>query len=317
MDTYKNVYVTGSIAYDTIMDFPGEFKDYFHPEKLHQINISFSVKKLEKQMGGTATNIAYNIKHVTRNMKHFHVYLLGAIGKDGQEFIRFFKKNKIDTSGSIVDKHLYSSAGSVITDKKNNQIWGFYYGASEKIPHTDFNKLNKKTDLLVISANHKNSFLYIQREAIKYKISYLYDPGMALTWIKDKDLEEGVMNCRYLVGNDYEIAMILKRLKKTVNELTSCGLKIITTLGEEGVKYEEVNKVYKIDAYKVKKMVDPTGAGDAWRGGFVAGLLMDYSIRDCLKLGNVIASFAIEKYGTVNHRPSLAEINKRMKEITK
>ncbi|MDO9027387.1 MAG: PfkB family carbohydrate kinase [Candidatus Roizmanbacteria bacterium] len=319
MNTYKNVYVTGSIAYDTIMDFPGEFKDYLHPEKLHQINISFSVKKLEKQMGGTGTNIAYNIKHVTCNMKHSNVYLLGSIGKDGQEFMNFFKKNKIDVSGIVVDKHLYSSAGSVITDKKDNQIWGFYYGASEKIPHTDFGKLNKKTDLLVISANHKNSFLYFQKEAIKNKISYFYDPGMTLTWIKGKDLEEGVLNCQYLIGNDYEIAMILKRLNVSINQLIDTGIHVITTLGEEGVQYYDVgakraSPVF-VKAFKVEKMIDPTGAGDAWRGGFVAGLLMNYSIRDCLKLGNVMASFAIEKYGTVNHRPTKKEIEKRMERL--
>ena len=324
MNTYKNVYVTGSIAYDTIMNFPNQFQSYFHAEKLHQINVSFVVNKLEKQLGGTGNNIAYNIALITNSK----VKLLGSIGKDGNEFMKFFKKNKIDASGVIIDKELYTSAGSVITDIKNNQIWGFYYGAAEKIPYIDFKKINKKTDLLVISANHQNSFLYFQREAIKNKIPYFYDPGMTLTWITDKDLKEGVMNCRYLVGNDYEIAMILKRIKKSINELTNLrlpagrqGLQIITTLGEDGVKYEEVNKVskvhkvYKVDSYKVKKMVDPTGAGDAWRGGFVAGLLMSYSTKDCLKLGNVMASFAIEKYGTVNHRPTKKEIEKRMEKI--
>src|SRR3989344_1743866 len=199
MNTYKNVYVTGSIAYDTIMDFPGEFKTYFHPEKLHQINVSFVVKRLEKQLGGTGTNISYNIAIIT-NFKFLisnqtqisNVKLLGSVGKDGKEFVSFFKKNKIDVSGVILDKELYTSAGSVITDTKNNQIWGFYYGASEKIPYIDFKEINKEIDLLVISANHKNSFLYFQRRAIKHKIDYLFDPGMALTWISDKDLEEGV-----------------------------------------------------------------------------------------------------------------------------
>ncbi|MEK7177929.1 MAG: PfkB family carbohydrate kinase, partial [Patescibacteria group bacterium] len=246
------------------------------------------------------------------------VKLLGSVGKDGKEFINFFKKNKIDAAGVIVDKELYTSAGSVITDTKNNQIWGFYYGAAEKIPYTDFNNMNKETDLLVISANHKNSFLYFQRETIKNKIPYLYDPGMTLTWISDKDLKEGVMNCRYLVGNDYEIAMILKRLKKTVQEIAKYGVNVITTLGEEGVRYEENvgNKNFcsvLVKSFKVKKMIDPTGAGDAWRGGFVAGLLNGNTIKDCLKLGNVMASFAIEKYGTVNHRPTKKEIEKRMK----
>jgi len=324
MNKYKNVFITGSIAYDTIMNFPNEFQDYFHSEKLHQINVSFVVNKLEKQLGGTGTNISYNIKRANvETLKRSNVYLLGSIGKDGKDFINFFKKNKTDTSGLIVDKELYTSAGSVITDTKNNQIWGFYYGAAEKIPYIDFKIINRETDLLVISANHKNSFLYFQKEAIKNKIHYFYDPGMTLTWITDSDLKVGVMNCRYLVGNDYEIAMILKRIKKTVNELTSCGLKIITTLGEEGVRYEEKSKIQmskskkiQIPGFKVAKMVDPTGAGDAWRGGFVAGLLLNYSVKDCLKLGNVMASFAIEKYGTVNHKPSKKEIEKRMRSIT-
>ena len=320
MNNYKNVFVTGSIAYDTIMNFPNEFQDYFHPEKLHQVNVSFVVNKLERQLGGTGTNIAYNIRLSNlQTFKPSSVYLLGSVGKDGKDFQKFFKKNKIDASGVIVDKKLYTSAGSVITDTKNNQIWGFYYGASEKIPYIDFKIINKETDLLVISANHQNSFLYFQREAIKNKISYLYDPGMTLTWIKDKDLESGVMNCRYLVGNDYEMGMILKRLNLSINQLIDTGINVIITLGENGVQYYDVGAKcdlpVRVKAFKVAKMLDPTGAGDAWRGGFVAGLLMDYSIRNCLKLGNVMASFAIEKYGTVNHKPSLVQINKRMREI--
>ncbi|VVA44409.1 PfkB domain protein [Candidatus Roizmanbacteria bacterium] len=342
MNKYKNVFVTGSIAYDTIMNFPNEFQDYFHSEKLHQINVSFVVNKLEKQLGGTATNIAYNAALILNEKSK--IKLLGSIGKDGKDFINFFKKNKADTSGIIVDKVLYTSAGSVITDTKNNQIWGFYYGAAEKIPYIDFKIINRETDLLVISANHKNSFLYFQSEAIKNKVLYFYDPGMTLTWITDKDLKEGVMNCRYLVGNDYEIAMITKRLKKTVKEIAKHGVNVITTLGEKGVEYYNGvipvktgnhgnfrldslrslpstpigggnDNILLIPGFKVAKMVDPTGAGDAWRGGFVAGLLMNHSIKDCLKLGNVMASFAIEKYGTVNHKPSKKEIEKRIKQL--
>lgn len=313
MNNYKNVYITGSIAYDTIMNFPQEFQNYFHPEKLHQINVSFVVDKLEKQLGGTATNIAYNTSLIFNERQG--IKLLGSVGKDGNDFISFFKKNKIDADGVLIDKKLYTSAGSVITDTKNNQIWGFYYGAAEKIPYIDFKTINKDEDLLVISANHKNSFLYFQKEAIKNKIPYLYDPGMTLTWITDDDLKTGVMNCRYLVGNDYEIAMILKRLKITIKQLINKDINIITTLGEKGVRYEEKAKTIEVPGYQVKKMLDPTGAGDAWRGGFVAGLLMRYPVKECLNIGNVMASFAIEKYGTVNHRPTKKEIEKRMKKI--
>ena len=311
MNNYKNVYITGSIAYDTIMNFPQEFQNYFHSEKLHQINVSFVVDKLEKQLGGTATNIAYNISLIFNERQG--IKLLGSVGKDGNDFIRFFKKNKIDADGVIIDKKLYTSAGSVITDTKNNQIWGFYYGAAEKIPYIDFKTMNKYTDFLVISANHKNSFLYFQKEAIKNKIPYLYDPGMTLTWITDDDLKSGVMNCRYLVGNDYEIAMTLKRLKITIKQLINKDINIITTLGEKGVIYEEKGKTIEVPGYQVKKMLDPTGAGDAWRGGFVAGLLMSYPVKECLKMGNVLAGFAIEKYGNVNDRPTIKQINHRVK----
>jgi len=344
MNKYRNVYIIGSIAYDTIMNFPQEFQNYFHSEKLHQINVSFVVDKLEKQLGGTATNIAYNISQIINNKLQItnksqisNIKLLGSVGKDGKDFMEFFKKNKIDADGVIMDKRLYTSAGSVITDTKNNQIWGFYYGAAEKIPYIDFKTINKNTDLLVISANHKNSFLYFQKEAIKNNVHYLYDPGMTLTWINDEDLKIGVMNCKYLVGNDYEIAMITKRIKKNVREITKQGVNVITTLGENGVSYSSAvipvktgiqgnfsldsrlggnDNILLIPGYKVKKMLDPTGAGDAWRGGFVAGLLMGSSTKECLKLGNVMASFAIEKYGTVNHRPSKKEIVKRLKEIS-
>ena len=142
---------------------------------------------------------------------------------------------------------------------------------------------------------------------------------MTLTWINDTDLRGGVMNCRYLVGNDYEIAMILKRLDVSINQLIDTGINVIITLGEKGVNYYGVGakraSPVLVKAFKVIKMIDPTGAGDAWRGGFVAGLLNGNKIKDCLKLGNVMASFAIEKYGTVNHRPTKKEIEKRMGKI--
>lgn len=312
-----NVIVTGSISYDEIMDFPGKFVNYLHPEKLHQINVSFVVNKLEKQLGGTAVNIAYNIALNKVN----NVFILASIGKDGGLFMEFLKKNSIDTSGINIDRNFYTGTGKVITDKSDNQIWGFYYGANESTKKIELKKYKNKDTLLIISANHPNPFLKFQNQAIKLHIPYIYDPGMALTWIKDKDLKQGVLNSDYLIGNDYEMAMILKRLRKTINELTSDGLKIITTLGEDGVKYEEfdkvskVHKVYQVKSYKVHKVVDPTGAGDAWRGGFLAGLSKRLKLKDCLKLGNVMASFAIEKYGTVNHKPTKKQIIDRLKKL--
>lgn len=306
-ESYDSVLVVGAVAYDEIMDFPGKFVDYLNPKKLHQINVSFVVDRLEKQLGGVATNIAYNLSLLTQKK----IKILGAVGKDGEQFINFFWKNHIDTNNLIVDKKFYTSTGKAITDVSDNQIWGFYYGASRSAIKIKLKTVTNPRDLFVLSATHPAAFLRFQKDVIRLKMKYFYDPGMVLTWIKDEDLKEGVYNCRWLIGNDYEVGMILKRLRKTIKELTNDGLQIITTLGANGVIYQSKEESHKVKSYKVKKIVDPTGAGDAWRGGFLTGILDGRSILASLRIGNALASFAIEKYGTVNHHPTRKEVYKK------
>jgi len=309
---YTNIIVTGSIAYDEIMDFPGKFINYFHPDKLHQINVSFVVNKLIKQIGGTATNIAYNAQlKLSFSGLENKVRIFGAVGKDGDIFLDFFAKNKIETQGLIIDKKLYTASGKVITDIKDNQIWGFYYGASIRGKKIKLNKFTDKNSLLILSANQKDAFLSFQKQAIKNNLDYLYDPGMCLTWIKKSELKTGILNSKYLIGNDYEISQILKASGLTKKNILNKDVSLITTLGEQGVTYEDRRNKLIIKAFPVKKVADPTGAGDAWRGGFAAGLVEGLSLPDCLKTANVMASFAVEKYGTVNHSPTEKEMKKR------
>ncbi len=359
-----NIYISGSIGYDEIMDFPGHFKDYFHPEKLHQINVSFAVARLNKHVGGIATNIAYaiaqlndksqitnnksilNFKSQISNSKNT-IYPVGAVGKDGQDVLDFFKKNKISRDYIQTISELYTTTGKVITDMNDNQIWGYYYGASSKyapnfklqisnLKSSSNNKLQNNTtnDFWVLSATHEKPFSAILRHCIANKLPYLFDPGMTLTWIRDDLLKKGVLNATYLVGNDYEMAMIEKRLNMKVEEMVKKGVNVITTLGEKGVVYQGKDKLNRLDGlsgtriqsintvqkllvtpFKVKKVVDPTGAGDAWRGGFVAGLAQGLPIETCLKLGNVMGSMAVEKVGTVAYTATEEEIEKRLKKI--
>lgn len=306
---YSRLIVTGSVAYDEIMDFPGTFKDYFHPEKLHQINVSFSLSGLEKQMGGTATNIAYNA-----SLFKVPVSIRAAIGRDGQEFKEFFERNDIETKKLIVDKKLFTATGKVITDKNDNQIWGFYFGACESAEKLSFRDL-KKSDLLIISANHPKAFLNCQKQALRRKLEYIYDPGMALTWIKTKDLFAGIKSCRYLVGNDYEMSMIENRIKRKLSDIRLKDQVFITTLGPKGISCEYDRKVVKVKQFTLKNIVDPTGAGDAWRGGFMASLVKGYELIKALKFANATASFAIEKYGTVSHHPSYKAIEIRARSL--
>jgi len=264
------------------------------------------------------------------------IRLLGALGKDGADHIAFFRRNGIDTKGILVDKRVYNATGTVITDMNDNQIWGFYYGASMRGKDIRIKDFVDNNTLFVISANHPDAFLHFQKHAIEHKIDYMYDVGMALSWIKLKDLRDGVAHCKWLVGNDYEIALIEKTLKTTVKKLVQKGITVITTLGEKGVRYESKLKSQNsnvknetkngkletefiritIPAFTKKKVVDPTGAGDAWRGGFVAGVAMGLPVVSCLKLGNSVASMAVEKYGTVNYTITKKEVLRRVKLIS-
>lgn len=310
---YSKLIVTGSVAYDEIMVFPNEFKNFFQPDKLHQINVSFAVERLEKQIGGTGTNIAYNA-HLLIGDK---VQLFSAVGRDGDLFFEFLKKNKMNTSGILKDETLYTATGKVITDKLDNQIWGFYYGALEQASKIDLKKNIDSTTLIIVSANQEKAFLNFQNQAIKAGVDYIYDPGMALTWIKNNDLRSGVENAKYVVGNDYEISQLLKMLNLDKGFLKNKNIGLITTQGETGVCFQDGNTFLEVPGFKVDKVIDPTGAGDAWRAGFASGLIEGKPIIECLVQANALASFAVEKYGTVNHEPSRKELSDRISVIKK
>ncbi|MAE68817.1 hypothetical protein CL635_03360 [bacterium] len=307
---YTNVLVTGSISRDDIMKFPKKFSDYLHKDKLHKISVSFVVKSLEKQLGGTGTNISYNLKLAS----NAEVLLLAGIGKDNEDFFDFFKAQGIDTKGILVDNNLYTATGKVITDIDENQIWGFYEGAAEKAKEIDLKKFKKEGSILVISPNHPDAFLETQRQAINLSIPFMYDPGMALTWIRDEDLKTGVERCTWLIGNEYEIEQIERRTGLGKKELEKANTIRITTRGVKGVKYESKKKTVEVPVCKVT-VEDPTGAGDAWRGGFLAGVLEEKPIEESLALGNALSSFAVETCGTVNHKPTKQEITERTKKI--
>lgn len=308
---YKRIFVCGSITYDEIMDFPGKFVDYFDPSNLHQINVSFAVSKLERQLGGTATNIAYNL----RLMLNLPITVVSAVGKDGRDFIDFFTHQKIDGSYLSIANNSYSATGKVITDTANNQIWGYFYGPLGKTKSLKLTSTDSKTTVGVVSATAKEAFLKAQSDMIRIGLPYLYDPGMTLTWISQKDLEKGIMNCRWLVGNDYEITQIVKKIGVTKRDIITSGGAIITTQGAAGAIYESRHERLVIPAFRLTTIVDPTGAGDAFRGGFLAGIISGRTVEEALLQANALASFAVEQYGTVNHKPTKKEITTRMNKI--
>ncbi len=299
--------VTGSIAYDYIMDFPGSFGDHILPDHIHQINLSFIVKTFEKRRGGTAGNISYTLGLLATPHK-----LFSTAGKDFEEYKQTFEKMGIDTRGVKIYDNTYTATGFGMTDKRDNQIWGFFYGANEFVDKLKLKQIATKNDFVIIGPQGAKGSLSFVKQCVAMKVPYMFDPGFILTQVSDEELTYGVTHAQFLIGNDYEISMIKKRVKKYI-DLVADKI-VITTLGAKGAIIEEGGRTINIKSVKPTKVVDPSGAGDAWRGGFLAGWQRDLDLTTCGQMGAVAATYAVEQYGTQEHKYTKQDFTKRYKQ---
>jgi adenosine kinase len=298
--------VTGSLAYDYIMDYPDSFSDHILPDQIHNINLSFIVKTFDKRRGGTAGNASYSLALLDTP----HI-LFSAAGKDFDEYKKYFEDLGINVKVKTY-KDTYTSTGFAMTDKGNNQIWGFFLGAGEFNDTLELKKIAKKTDLVLIGPQGAKGSMSFVNQCIALDIPYMFDPGFILTQVSDEDLTRGVKHASYLIGNDYEINLIKTRVKGY--EKLIKGKTIITTLGAQGALIQKDGATIEIKTAKPKEVIDPTGAGDAWRSGFLAGLMRGYDLQICGQMGSVASSYCIEKYGTQEHNYTKSQFTKRYKE---
>lgn len=299
--------ITGTIAHDYIMDFPGLFSEHILANKIHNINLSFIVNKFARRRGGTAGNVSYNLGL----LKTQHI-LFSTVGRDFSEYKRTFRGLGIDTTHIITDKNNYSATGFAVTDKEDNQIWGYFYGAADKIHELKLETVAKKGDLILVGpAGAKGSMSFVN-QCINLGLAYMFDPGFILTQINNEDLRRGVQNASYIVGNDYEINLIQSRIQNFRN-LVKDKI-VITTLGKKGALIQQNDKDISITPVKVADITDPTGAGDAWRAGFLAGVNKNYDLQTCGQLGSLTASYAITCYGTQEHKFTKNQFTKRYKD---
>ncbi len=299
--------ITGTIAYDYIMNFDGLFGDHILPDQIHKINLSFIVNNFARRRGGTAGNVSYTLGL----LKTAHI-LFSVAGLDFDNYKKEFKKLGILTDYVLIDKNNYTATGFAMTDKKDNQIWGYFYGAAERIKDLRLKNIDAKKDLILIGPSGTSGSMSFVTQAIKLRIPYMFDPGFILTQVRDKDLELGVSNAKYLIGNDYEINVVKKRIKSWQKLFEK--IIVITTLGEKGAIVETQQKTYKIKCAIPKKIVDPTGAGDAFRAGFLAGLERGFDLKICGQMGATVASFAIENYGSQEHKFKIKDFKERYRQ---
>jgi adenosine kinase len=304
--TYSNLVITGSLAVDTIFLYENQFEDSLLPDQLSNLSVSFNVKNIIKNIGGTLLNIAYSASNFCPDK----IKLIGAVGKDGIEIIDFLETNRLDTSNVLIDQNIPTACGTCITDKNNNQIWTFYYGACESVKDIDINNICNKDTLVIISPNHQDSFISLVKQCKATKIDFVLDVGMLIPILSKDELQYMISKCKYLIVNEYEMEQIKSKINFDEDQFINNHQILIVTLGSKGVKYTDISFKYLIPAYS-GNCIDPVGAGDAWRGAFFGELINGKQIEDCLITANAIASIAVESPGGVNYKLDNQEIQNR------
>lgn len=305
--SYEYLILTGSISIDRIMNFNGKYADLIQPDKLHVLSLSILINSLTNSRGGVATNIAYNLALLKEKP-----IVLGSIGEDAMGYMDDLANEGIDTSHIHVSD-LPTATFTVLTDSANNQVGGFYPGAMSDISHLTLKPWYGKNALVVISAGDPTGMDQLVKECIKNKLDYVYDLGQQVTNITVEQMKLGLSNTKILFGNDYELGTILGRTGYSEEELNSMIPLIVTTLGAEGTKIagSSLTTPITIPALKDVKPVDPTGAGDSYRAGFLYGYLRNWELSQCAELGSTIATYTIEKHGTQTHTFTFDELIKK------
>ncbi len=276
------------------MNFSGRYKDVIHPEKLHVLSLSVLLDKLEDTPGGVGANIAYGAAQLGESP-----VLLGSVGRDADVYVK-----ELAQAGVVTDfvhiSELPTASFNVITDKEDNQVGGFYPGAMSDSQSLSLAPWAERDVFIVISAHDPASMRSQVDEVKRQGMRLLYDPGQQVSNVSGDDLNKGVAAAEMLILNDYEMGVLCKKTDNTPEALASAIPVVVTTYGKDGstIAGTVVKDPFTVPATTPDKVLDPTGAGDAYRAGFLYGYLRQWELLSCGRLGSVVASFIVEQHGT-------------------
>ena len=301
------IVLCGSLSIDQIMTFDGFYEELIQPEKLHVLSVTPLVSSLRRTRGGIAGNIAYSLALLGEKP-----LLYSAIGRESKSYMDDLAHMGVDVS-QVYYSQLPTATFSVLTDKNNCQVGGFYPGAMGDSTSLTIKKFKDK-DVLVVVSDHDPSQMIIQaQECRKYKKRMVFDVGQQISVLSGEELILGLEAAEILIINDYEMGMLVKKTGLTQDEITKKTKVCIVTLGEKGsVIYAEDNNFapQRIQAVKVNKAIDPTGAGDAFRAGFLYGFVRGWDLQKSAQLGSTVAAFVVEKHGTQEHNFTWKDVKK-------
>lgn len=303
------IFVSGSLAYDRIMDFPGRFVDHILPEKIHILNVCFMVNGLNERFGGTAGNIAYNLALLGEKP-----VILATAGKDFGQYRDWLQKLGLPLTGIKEISQEFTAGAYITTDLADNQITGFNPGAMKFASEYGFDGVDAAASLAIVAPGSLEDMLVYTRFYKEAGVRYIFDPGQSIPAWGAAELREMATGAWALIVNDYELEMF--RQKTGLDEGALLGLTptLIATRGEAGSLLRTESGQEEIPAVPARQVLDPTGAGDAYRAGLLKGLASGLSWPVAARLGAVLASFCVEQQGTQEHRVEVAAFWARYRE---
>jgi adenosine kinase len=300
-----NIIVTGSIAFDYLMSFPGKFTEHFLPEHMSRVSLSFLVDSMDKRRGGCAPNIAYTLALLGETPR-----LMATAGQDFDDYRRWLEAAGVDTSLVREVEGKFTASFFCSTDVDSNQIASFYTGAMANAGELSFRTV-EDCGLAIVSPNDPGAMLQYAEECRALGIPYIWDPGQQCARMSGEELHEGLAGAAIVICNDYEFELIRQKTGLDERAILAHTQALVVTRGEQGCSIHEAGGRTDVPAVPPHRLVDPTGVGDAFRGGFMKGMASGADYEVCARLGSVAATFALEHLGGQSHAYTWPEFRER------
>jgi adenosine kinase len=300
------VLCTGSIAYDYILTFKGKFKDHILLEKTHILNLSFLVDDLQKRRGGVAGNYAHNLA-----LLGYPSAVLATAGTDAAEYRDWLVARGIDCRGLRLLEGELSATGFTTTDLDDNQLTGYYGGAMWRATILGLDDGPPGVEAVIIGPNAPGAMKRLVEECRERHVRFVFDPAHQLPMMEPEDVINSTTGAWIVIGNDYELELIQQRTQRDTSGLLELAQIVVTTLGRHGSRIATSEQTVEIPAAPPMREADPTGAGDAYRAGLVAGLLRGFDLETAGRVAALAATYAIEQVGTIEHNYSREEFARR------
>jgi len=292
-----DILLSGSVAYDYLMTFPGLFHEQILPERLASISLSFLVDSMSRQRGGTAPNIAYTLALLGE-----HPRLIATVGEDFEEYRAWLEKAGVNTEWAKVVPGKFTASFFATTDRVNAQIASFYPGAMADAATLSIKDVEKRPDLVIISPTDPAAMKLHAAECRELHIPYLYDPSQQVLRLNGDEIACDMQGAHFLFVNDYEFGLISKKTGLDLDGMLKHVDIIVVTRGEQGASIYADGKEVSVPVADTEQIVDPTGVGDAFRAGFLTGYAHGWDWKLCGEMGAVAATYCLEQNGPQNHR---------------